>query len=150
MEHGEAPRRRRETILSRVYLDSLVNGDGRPSCSPQGRDRGDDQRVRGDSDCSRISGLEVEPLGLRAMREATRGEPIAVRGLEGPILLSASLHVGQNRSPSLRNSRSSPRRGDTPWGSDAGDAGAIGVTGLPDGPGGARVILFARATAALL
>jgi hypothetical protein len=60
---------------SKTYLDSLVNGDGRPSCSPQGCDRGDDQRVRGGSDCSRISGLEVEPLGLRAMRESARGEP---------------------------------------------------------------------------
>jgi hypothetical protein len=29
-------------------------------------------------------------FGLRAMRESARGEPIAVSGLEGPILLSAS------------------------------------------------------------
>src|SRR5215472_16317161 len=48
---------------------------------PGSCDRGGDQGVRGDSDCSRISGLRVEPRRYRAMRESARGEPIAVSGL---------------------------------------------------------------------
>lgn len=51
----------------------------------------------GGSDCSRIFGLVVERLGLRAMRESARGEPIAGNGLDGPAKLSASPRVGQNR-----------------------------------------------------